>query len=230
MDLDLPQPLIEKMVCNNDVSTPILATLTLAISTVLVGDKPLLLSPTATRLRNITVLVSQMIPPYLRFPWAQLTEFRSNSISHMEDCFDIFRLCPNLTHLSLRNIQEPVDGSHRRLVTLPKLFWLELASFDPLGSLLDNLIVPNLREVCLEANSNLSWPKSQFIALVSRSLSTLGKLTINQNGIVGEEISECFERIHTLQEISVIERWNPKVYRRRAGSEGGSALYEEISA
>jgi len=143
--LHLPQPLVEWLLCNSDVSTSPLETLSLTITTSLVEGNPLMFTPTASRLRNITVSVDSLIPPLLKFPWSQLTELRSGGILEMQYCFDIFRLCPSLTHLSLRNIQDPSDAAGRPVVTMPRLSWLELGAWhSALGPLLDNLAVPSL--------------------------------------------------------------------------------------
>ena len=237
LDLWLPQPLVEKIVCNNDFSMPFLAILSLAISTVLDDDKPLLFSRKATRLRSITVSVDRMIPPLLNFPWAQITELRSDSIIDIHDCFDIFRLCPQLTHLQLRNIsQDPFDGNNRVLARMLNLSWLRLFSHGDLGPLLDNLIVPSLHEIHLEVNFDTIWPKSQLIALASRSSSPFEIFTFwntsRQANIMEADIVECFESIQTLRDMYVGNWTTAKLYRRRVArgnSESGGEVYEQVS-
>jgi hypothetical protein len=74
LHLDLPQPPIERLVCNSSVSTPNLETLALSIQD---DIDPLAVTQTAIRLQKITVLRGFLTPSYLKIPWSQLTELRS---------------------------------------------------------------------------------------------------------------------------------------------------------
>ncbi|KIM91617.1 hypothetical protein PILCRDRAFT_810904 [Piloderma croceum F 1598] len=208
LDLHLPQSLAERIVGNNDLPVPTLTTLSLWVSTLLRADKPLLFSRKAISLRNITLLVETLIPSLFNFPWAQITEFRPNSIVDTYDCFEIFRLCPQLIRLQLRNISsDQFDGNDHALARMPQLSWLHLVSYGSIGPLLDNLVVPSLREIHLEVDLNRRWPKTQLLVMLSRSSSPLEVLTIHRTRRVtsnmAANITELFESIQTLQRISV---------------------------
>jgi hypothetical protein len=208
----------------------------LSLSTLPDENKPLLLSRKATRLRNITLLVETLIPSLLNFPWAQITDFRSHSIVNTRDCFEIFRLCPQLIRLQLRNISgNQFNGSDRALTRMPQLSWLYLFSYDSIGPLLDNLVVPSLREIHLEVDLNGIWPKSQLLAMVSRSSSPLEIFrtedTPRVTSNVEADMTELFESIQTLQQISVADFPTTTVYRRRVApgnSESGGRVYEQL--
>jgi hypothetical protein len=166
----------------------------------------------------------------MNFPWGKLTVFHSDSMMEMEDCFAIFYLCPALTHLHLRNISDDFDSDNHALVRMPELSRLRLASFGDMGRLLDNLVVPSLREIHLESNLGVMWPKSQLIALISRSSSPIEFLTIQQIGFIELDVAECFQSIQTLQDMFVIDRQTTKLFRRRTVQEdveSGSGVYED---
>src|SRR5882762_1337856 len=129
LDLFLPQPWIERLLpCSGEISTPNLETLSLTLSSIMEEQNPLLLTQSAIRLRKITLEVDLLIPPYLKLPWSQLTDFRSYSAIDMHHCLDIFQLCSNLTHLFLWNIAPSSDTAGHPLVTMPRLDCLELGS------------------------------------------------------------------------------------------------------
>jgi hypothetical protein len=205
LDLDLPQPQIERLVCNSSVSTPNLETLTLDIQE---DIDPLTITQTAIRLQKITLLRGFMDPYFLGIPWSQLTEFRSTSEIGGEflNCLEFLQLCPNLTRLSLGDIGDDPDRGHP-LVMMPRLSWLKLESITwnfPInfGPLLDKLVVPSLREINFLVEEQ--WCKSELLSLIYRSSSPLEILNIVQSvEIVRADVDACFESIQTLREISV---------------------------
>jgi hypothetical protein len=226
LDLDLPQPPIERLVCSSSVSTPNLETLTLSIQD---DIDPLALTQTAIRLQKITVLRGFLTPSYLKIPWSQLTELRSplsGLDNELEDCLDILQLCPNLTRLSLGDVVNISDAVDHPVVTMPRLSWLELQSWaGTVGPLLDKLVVPSLREINFFVLEQ--WCKSELLSLVYRSSSPLEILNIVQSvEIIKADVDACFESIQTLREISVTNSLDrvKRTYCRevdRQGSECG---------
>jgi hypothetical protein len=237
LDLWLSQSLAEKLVCNSELSIPSLTSLSLSLSASMERAKSLLFSPKATGLRKVTVLIEPLMPRFLNFPWAQITDFRSDSMIDIHDCYDIFRLCPQLIYLRLRNIS--VDRFTREncdIVSMNQLSWLRLYSHGNVGPLLDLIEVPSLREIHLETMMDRMWPKSPLLAMLSRSSSPLEILTIQhtprRTKITEMDIAECFESIQTLRDISVVDMFTTTLYRRRAdqeNSESGSGAYEQVS-
>jgi hypothetical protein len=183
------------------------------------------------------VLIEPPMPRFLNFPWAQITDFRSDSMIDIHDCYDIFRLCPQLIYLRLRNIS--VDRFTREncdIVSMNQLSWLRLYSHGNVGPLLDLIEVPSLREIHLETMMDRMWPKSPLLAMLSRSSSPLEILTIQhtprRTKITEMDIAECFESIQTLRDISVVDLFTTTLYRRRAdqeNSESGGRAYEQVS-
>ena len=83
---------------------------------------------------------------------------------------------------------------------MPRLSWLQLGLWYPIGLLLDNLVVPSLREINLHGQ----WCKSELLSLVYHSSSPLELLNIvHHDEMVRADLDACFESIQTLREISV---------------------------
>jgi hypothetical protein len=218
LHLDLRQPPIERLVCNSSISTPNLETLTLDIQD---DINRLALTQTAARLQKITVLGGFLAPSYLKLPWSQLTEFRSLSEleDDLEECLDFLQLCPNLTRLSLETIGDVSHVVSRPLVVMPRLSWLDLGSCtNPFRLLLDNLVVPSLREINFWAREQ--WCKSELLSLVYRSSSPLELLSIRSMEMVSADLDACFESIQTLREISVTISGVKRNYRREVNQLG----------
>jgi len=107
---------------------------------------------------------------------------------------------------------------------MPRLSWLEVESYvSPFGLLLDNLVVPSLREIKFHLGHDQQWCKSELLSLVCRSSSPLEILDIVQSvEIVGADINACFESIQTLRDISVTNSLNrvKRTYRRGVDQQG----------
>jgi hypothetical protein len=201
LHLDLPQPPIERLVCDSSVSTPNLETLTLRIQD---DIDPLTLTQTAIRLQKITLLHGFLAPSYLKIPWSQLTEFRSSSEHEddLKDCLDLLQLCPNLTHLSLGDIGDVSDAVSRPLVVMPRLSWLQVESW-------------------INFLAKEEWCKSELLSLVYRSSSPLELINIVQSvEMVRSDLDACFESIRTLREISVTISRVKRTYCRGVDQQG----------
>lgn len=230
LHLDSWQSVIRKLMCNPGVSAPYLETLNFSSSDELDEDAPLQFSQTLHSLRNVELSVDRFIPFILQLPYHQLHELRSSSIVDINDCFEVMRVCANLTHLSLRNIaDDPLDlppvGIVEPRIILSRLCWLELASFTELGPLLDRIVTPKLAEIALEINhwAMDAWPKSELQALVARSSSPLEILTLDKRGVSQEEVVECFQHIQTLRHMSIRDREGKRMYCRIGGGSKASA-------
>ena len=142
----------------------------------------------------------------LPFPWAQLTEFSAYPID-FNQCFDIFRECRNLTHLSLSGISNGYDGYTRHHVLLPNLISLTLGIYRDrdIKYLWHNLTLPKLRECMFGYFSRRTSPKdpwstAKLFALLDRSSCSLHTLEIPPF-TSDTDIVECVQRIPSLRKI-----------------------------
>jgi hypothetical protein len=193
-----PQSMIEKLIGGQDISA--LTNLKIVITIPLDG-KPLNISHSATRLRNLTIKNARFNLDKLRFPWAQLSEFQVVAAStDLNQCLDILRQCHNLSRLCLQDVSVWSDGVTRPPVLMPNLVSLELHIQHHIGIFWNTLTLPKLREGGFWFWFDDSWPKSELFALLDRSSCPLCTLQIT--GFISEEdLVECVERIPTLRNV-----------------------------
>ena len=145
----------------------------------------------------------------LSFPWAKLTEFSAHRMD-FKHCFNIFRVCRNLTHLSLTAIStghDPYNWRIRPRVLLPNLVSLTLGVYqdDDITHLWDNLTLPKLREGIFGfaqgiGSQSIWWSMPQLFALLDRSSCSLRTLEI-PDFTCDTNVIECVQRIPTLRNI-----------------------------
>jgi F-box-like len=174
-------------------------------------ERRLNLSNCAPCLRKVTLgnFPHGSIMNLLSFPWAKLTEFSAHRMD-FKHCFNIFRVCRNLTHLSLTAIStghDPYDRRIRPHVLLPNLVSLTLGVYqdNDITRLWDNLTLPKLCEGIFGfARGNGSqwtwWSMPQLFALLDRSSCSLRTLEI-PDFTCDTNVIECVQRIPTLRNI-----------------------------
>jgi len=194
-----PQSMIERLIGSQDISG--LINLKVVITNALDDGQPLNISDSATRLRNLSVINYGFGLNNHGYPWTQLTEFDAEYV-HLNECFEIFRQCHNLSRLILRHISGWYDGVTRSRVMIPNLVSLELEMVESMGCLLNNLVLPKLQEANFDIWGENFWPKSELFALLDRSSSSLCRLRIPDD-IPEGDLVECVERIPSLRNIII---------------------------
>jgi hypothetical protein len=178
------------------------------------------ISDSTPRLRKLTLyhfphgVVTHLLP----FPWAQLTKFSASPID-FNQCFDIFRECHNLTHLSLGGISTGYDGHIRHRVLLPNLISLTLGLYRDrsIKYLWHNLTLPKLRECMFGYFSRRTSPKdpwstAKLFALLDRSSCSLHTLEIPPF-TSDADVFECVQRIPSLRNIKFGSYFTKNVLR-----------------
>jgi hypothetical protein len=167
---------------------------------------PLNISDSAIRMRHLFITHYEFGLDTFHFPWAQLTEFDGQSLP-LNECFNIFRQCHNLSRLRLRSTGE-YDGITRPRVLMPNLVSLELNLQDTdIGCMWNNLTLPRLQEANFSFfMGNHSWQKLELFALLDRSSCSLCTLHIS-NKISEEDLVECVERIPSLRNVNLQSCW-----------------------
>ncbi|KIM77155.1 hypothetical protein PILCRDRAFT_12323 [Piloderma croceum F 1598] len=211
LNVGMSWPLIETLLGGQDISA--LTDLEIRIpnnsSRDLYHDSPrhLNISDSTPHLRTLKLahfphgVVTYLLP----FPWAQLTEFSAYPID-FNQCFDIFRECRNLTHLSLSGISTGYDGHIRRHVLLPNLISLTLGIYRDrdIRYLWHGLTLPKLRECMFGFSSRTSpmdpWSTAKLFALLDRSSCSLHTLEIPPF-TSDADVVECVQRIPSLRNI-----------------------------
>ncbi|KIM86045.1 hypothetical protein PILCRDRAFT_816588 [Piloderma croceum F 1598] len=192
------QSMIQRLIGNQDMSG--LTNLKMAIANDGDGGQPLIISDSATRMCNLSVMQYGFGLDNLHFPWAQLTEFDVTS-PPLNECFSIFRQCHNLSRLHLGGISGGYDGVTRPRVLMPNLISLELNLHETdIGCMWNNLTLPRLQTGNFTFLIEDSWQKSELFALLDRSSCSLRTLHI-PNDISEEDLVECVERIPSLRNV-----------------------------
>ena len=209
----LPWDHVERLLGGQDIST--LTDLEICIPDnpycSLDHERRLNLSDSAPCLRKVTMgnFPHGSILNLLSFPLANLAEFSAHRMDFRQ-CFNIFRECRNLTHLSLTAISNGYDPNDRRIrphILLPNLVSLTLGVYqdEDLTRLWDNLTLPKLCEGIF-GFPNENWPQSpwwsmpQLFALLDRSSCSLRTLAI-PDFTCDSDVIECVQRIPTLRNI-----------------------------
>lgn len=161
----------------------------------------MVVSDTAVNLRSLTLLRLNEIC-LMVLPWHHLAEITVKDHITYDECFEIFALCRQLVHLSLRYIRGLHDEDARRpRATLPHLITLSLSTNEIPDPLLDNLTLPAVQDIILDV-ADRNWPREELLALVKRSKSPLRSTVVPKATVGPDELLDLVLRIPTLRRIS----------------------------
>jgi hypothetical protein len=204
LTMSAPQSMIQRLVGNRDISR--LTNLNIAITNDGDGLQPLNISDSAIHICHLSISQYGFGLDTFHFPWAQLTEFDGQGLS-LNECFNVFRQCHNLSCLRLRSMSDEYDRVIRPRVLMPNLVSLELRLHDTdIGCIWHNLTLPQLQEANFFFYIVDSWQKLELFALLDRSSCSLCTLHI-PNDISEEDLVECVERIPSLRNV-ILRSWD----------------------
>jgi hypothetical protein len=155
----------------------------------------------ASSLRRFGWVISGHEYQSLCLDWSRLTHLTLNTRMSVEDCLDIFERSRALTHAAFQCVTTLQSfPSCRDLIYLPQLQSFGVCADKSIASLLDALVLPNLREFVFGAIGNQGlelWPQSSFLSLIDRSSCALKNLYIYDDPSTTEELLDCLRRTQT---------------------------------
>jgi hypothetical protein len=142
----------------------------------------------------------------LKIPWAQLTHFENENAS-VEDWLEILYMCPNLVQCTLKCTHQGILRPHASLphsVRHQQLRRLHITQGGlRVGHLFDHLDLPALRELDIESIE--SWPQTQFISFLRRTLGSVERLFLRRVSFTGDELIECLSETPALNQLYIQE-------------------------
>jgi hypothetical protein len=128
----------------------------------------------------------------MNLPLGQLTRLSLSWIADNE-CVDILKCCPNLSHCTFTEIVH--DPGLLPPTLTYNIEYLELDSDNPrLGVLLDALIIPAVSELRIN-NYGALFSHSNFVSLISRSACTLRRLALFGCHSLEEGLQLCLQAV-----------------------------------
>lgn len=134
------------------------------------------------------------------FPWAELATLEVTVTVQYNECFTIFHRCHSLSRLALHYITGAHDGAPRERVTLRHLIFLHLCPASGVGTLLDNLTLPNLREINIAERSSTGRSNEVLLSFLTRSACPITTMTISSL-VPAQKLREIVEWVRTLRSV-----------------------------
>jgi hypothetical protein len=138
--------------------------------------------------------------------WAQLTELQVG-ICGTEPCLGALMWSPNLVTLGVTLVE--ARPQVRPMVQLSKPIQLEILAYEDPGYLFDHLTLP-FRDFKCEYGSTsvLVWSRGQFVSLLTRSSSSLEKLSIGISVKLNKDhLLQLLEMSSNLVELNIYRRY-----------------------
>jgi hypothetical protein len=142
-------------------------------------------------------------PKTVVLPVRQLTRLRLNPTT-CEECLEVLGSSPQLIHCTFEEILSS-DIRNPSPVLAPRLESLEIISSTHiiLSELLDNLLIPSVRELAFHVTGNI-FPLWSFTSLITRSSCTLHRLSLSGIRTSERMLWKCLEVVPTLVHINLI--------------------------
>ncbi|KZP14339.1 hypothetical protein FIBSPDRAFT_114027 [Athelia psychrophila] len=134
------------------------------------------------------------------FPWAELTALDVTRTIQYNECFLIFHRCHSLSRLALPHIDGAHDGATRQRVTLRHLLFLHLCPDSGVGNLLDNLTLPNLKELNIAERNSTGRSNEVLLSFLTRSACPIDTLTISSS-VPAHKLREIVQWVRTLRSV-----------------------------
>jgi hypothetical protein len=141
-------------------------------------------------------------PKSIALPVNQLTRLRLSPTT-FEECLEVLGASPQLAQCTFEEIlcsdvRNPTPVLASGLESLEIISTTHIA----LSELLDNLVIPNVRELAFHVTGNV-FPEWSFISLISRSSCILLRLTLSRIRISERSLRTCLSMIPSLVHLNI---------------------------
>ena len=141
-------------------------------------------------------------PKTVTLPVGQLTRVRLNPTT-FEECLELLGASPRLTHCTFEEIlssdvRNPSPVAAYRLESLEIISTTHIA----LSELLDNLVIPAVRELSFHVTGN-TFPYWSFTSLITRSSCTLHRLSLSGIRTSEHILWGCLEALPSLVHLNI---------------------------
>jgi hypothetical protein len=156
----------------------------------------------APKLREVAV---EFLTNGIILPWSQISCLTINGWQNLRQCLETIRNAISIQTCEFTQCSLYFHPSHDfPPVTLP-LRSLRILSEVGSSALLDNLILPDLREIFF---LGIWWPHTSFFRMVIRSSCHIERLVLIRVRIASQELFDCLQRLPSL--VSLVIETNEK--------------------
>jgi hypothetical protein len=148
------------------------------------------------------VNLTGLCPKSVALPVSQLTRLRLSPTT-FEECLEVLGASPQLIHCTFEEIlcsdvRNPTPVLASRLESLEIISTTHIA----LSELLDNLLIPAVRELAFHVTGN-TFPDWSFTSLIARSSCTLLRLSLSRIRISERALRACLDVLPSLEHLNI---------------------------